>query len=256
MTPGMDRVPKSRTEWVTDQLREAVLNGEIPPGTQVRPRDLEERFQVSSTPVREAIQRLAAERLLITTAQRGAQVAPYDPVELEDIYRLRLMLEPIAAARSVARADDEWRAEVDHSFRAMENIDPGNPAAWTERHNLFHRAVRARCDSHWTLRIIDDLVLHTERYRRLLADLPMPSRPHSEHIALHQACLDADSTRAAELTREHIQGTFDAVCGLLATLSPSTGSVSPVADITSGSELSQELDEQASMSAPRACGSP
>ena len=218
VTPGAERVPQSRTEWIIDQLREAIMSGEIPPGAQVRPRDLEARYGVSATPVREAIQRLAAERLLITTAQRGAQVAPYDPVELEHIYELRLMLEPIATARSVAHADGEWRAEVDFTFQALENADQGSPAVWFELHNRFHRAIRARCDSLWILRIIDDLVLHTERYRRLLLELPMPNRPHSEHIALHEACLNGDGTRATELTREHIQGTFDVVRELLATV--------------------------------------
>lgn len=224
-TPGVERVPQSRTEWIIDQLRDAIMSGEIPPGAQVRPRDIEARYGVSATPVREAIQRLAAERLLITTAQRGAQVAPYDPVELEHIYELRLMLEPVATARSVAHADDEWRAGVDSSFQALENADQGNPAAWFEQHNRFHRAIRARCDSPWILRIIDDLVLHTERYRRLLLELPLPDRPHSEHVALHQACLNGDEERATELTREHIQGTFDLVRTLLATSDKTEGLV-------------------------------
>jgi len=209
--PGIDAIPTSRTAWVTDQIREAILSGEIPPGAQIRPRELEERYGVSATPVREAIQRLAAERLLVTTPQRGAQVAPYDPVELEHIYELRLLLEPIATSRSVARADDEWRAAVESAFQAMEAADHASPAVWFRQHNRFHRAMRSRCDSPWMLRIVDDLILHTERYRRLLRELPAPARPRAEHIELRRACLAGDGGQAAELTRQHIQGTLDVI---------------------------------------------
>jgi len=71
-TSGTDALPLSRTAWVTDQIREAILGGEIEPGTLIRHRELEARYGVSATPVREAIQRLAAERLLLATPQRGA----------------------------------------------------------------------------------------------------------------------------------------------------------------------------------------
>lgn len=226
---GTHGVPQSRTEWMTDQLREAILSGDIPPGAQVRQREIEARFGVSATPVREAIQRLAAERLLVTTPQRGAQVAPYDPVELEHIYELRLMLEPIATTRSVARADDEWRSGVETAFRAMRDADATRPSDWSERHNRFHRAVRARCDSPWILRIIDDLVLHTERYRRLLRAQTELSQPHAEHADLHLACLAGDVDRATSITRVHIQSSLDVVRELLAAdreaaaASPATG---------------------------------
>ena len=215
-TSGTDALPLSRTAWVTDQIREAILGGEIEPGTLIRHRELEARYGVSATPVREAIQRLAAERLLLATPQRGAQVAPYDPVELGDIYQLRLLLEPMATGRSVTRADGPWQAKVQESFLAMEEAEPVGPKAWFDAHNQFHSVIRSRCDSPWTLRFIDDLVLHTERYRRLIKRQPERSRPRAEHAELVRACLAGDGEHAADVMKRHLEGTLDFIRQCLA----------------------------------------
>jgi GntR family transcriptional regulator, carbon starvation induced regulator len=210
-----DRPPPSRSAWVTAQLREAIVAGELPPGARLRPRDLELRYGVSATPLREAIQTLAAERLLTVTPQRGAVVALLDPEELGQIYELRLLLEPTAVKRSLARADDGWAAEVDAAYRRLvaAEAEPGRlvGAAAFELHNRFHRAIRARCDSPWLLHLIDELVLHSERYRRLRGRPDEFERIHAEHAALHRACLVRDRERVLTLSTAHLARTLQVI---------------------------------------------
>ncbi len=206
--------PLSRTEWVTAQLREAIVSGELPAGQRLRPREVELRFRVSATPVREAIQRLAAERLLSVTPQRGASVAPLDPEEMEQIYELRLLLEPMAVDRSVANADQAWPRAVDLAYRRMRASEDrrGRLVGATSfaLHNGFHRAIRACCPSIWLLHLVDELVLHSERYRRLRGDPKELPHIHAEHAELHQACMAGDRTRVVTLSTEHILRTLDA----------------------------------------------
>lgn len=76
--------------------------------------------------------------------------------------------------------------------------------------------VRARCDSPWILRIIDDLVPHTERYRSLPRAQTELSQPHAEHAELQLACLASDAERATSITRVHVQSSLDVVRELLA----------------------------------------
>jgi GntR family transcriptional regulator, carbon starvation induced regulator len=206
--------PQSRTDWVTAQLREAILSGELPAGARLRPTELEARYRVSATPVREAIQRLAAERLLNVTPQRGATVAPLDPDEMEQIYELRLLLEPMAVQRSFDHADAAWMAEVELAYGRMLAAQAADGrmvgALSFGLHDEFHHAIRSRCGSLWLLHLVDELVLHSERYRRLRGDPEELPAIQAEHAALHAACLGRDRERAVALTTEHIVRTLEA----------------------------------------------
>src|SRR5690349_4953493 len=76
-----------------DLIREAILDGELPAGARLKEDELAERLDVSRTPVREALRRLEAEGLVVHEPKRGAAVRSYTPEELDDMYRLRALLE-------------------------------------------------------------------------------------------------------------------------------------------------------------------
>ena len=209
--PRVSRPPESRAAWVTDELRDSILSGFIPPGEQLRPRDLERRYGVSATPVREAIQRLAAERLVQIAPHRHATVVALDVDELEHIYELRLLLEPIAVTRSLERSDSTWLAEVEAAHATLVDYGQEHSPASIYAHLDFHGRIRSRCDSPWMLRFIDELVMHSERYRALRMDPNRFEAVSLEHAMLVDACLDGDGPRLAELTHAHIKGTLDTV---------------------------------------------
>jgi DNA-binding GntR family transcriptional regulator len=199
--------PRSRTDWATNQLRSDILAGALPAGARLQSRDLAGRYRISPTPVREALQRLAAEGLVTIEPQRGARVAPLDPFELRCLYELRLMLEPKAVARSVSQITDSRIAEMNDAYQAMEHA--ATEDEYWVRHNAFHALTRIDCDSAWMLRVVDMLLVNGERYRRLRAGTGLVQARH-EHSELLHACQARDADRAADLTEVQLQNTLEA----------------------------------------------
>lgn len=206
--------PPSRTDWITNEIRNAILHGLFAPGEQLRSATIGERWSISQTPIREAFQRLAAEGLVVHSSQRGVRVAPVSLQDVEELYELRLMLEPIALRRSLERADDAWEREVREAHEQLCNWT-GNGSADVSRydnpHRRFHAALLARCDSDWLLRIVHMLAQQCSRYRPLAWSSRGGAPPDvHDHDPLLQACLGRDIEAAVRLCLEHLQDTFDA----------------------------------------------
>src|SRR5215467_4679831 len=91
----------SRTEWAEERLRSTIVSGELAPGARVRVEELASRWDVSPTPLREAVRTLAGEGLITLQPQRGARVAEVSAAEMEDLYATRLFLEPVVLRLSL-----------------------------------------------------------------------------------------------------------------------------------------------------------
>src|SRR5258705_488825 len=92
---------------VSEELREAILSGEFGPGQRLRTASLATRFGSSRTPVREALVQLEGEGLVDIEPRRGALVRPFASADLIDLYEIRVLLEPAAAARAALRVNAE-----------------------------------------------------------------------------------------------------------------------------------------------------
>jgi GntR family transcriptional regulator of gluconate operon len=90
-------------ERVRNSLRAAILLGDLEPGARLREIPLAERFEVSRGPVREAIRALEGEGLVVREPRFGSMVVPIDRRSADELYSLRLILEPFAARRALER---------------------------------------------------------------------------------------------------------------------------------------------------------
>ena len=106
----------TRADWAEQRLRTAILTGELGPGERIRIEQLAADWQLSPTPLREAIRSLAQNGLVELSPQRGATVAGLSPEEIADIYELRLLLEPRALRGSLRRRSWSWRADVEAAW--------------------------------------------------------------------------------------------------------------------------------------------
>jgi DNA-binding GntR family transcriptional regulator len=100
-------VPETSTVRVRDQLQHAILEGVLQPGERLRAEALAQRFGTSRTPVREALLQLEAQGLVEVEPNRGAVVRAFDRDDLLDLYELRALLEPHAAALAARRIAPE-----------------------------------------------------------------------------------------------------------------------------------------------------
>ena len=123
---------------------------------------------------------------------------------------------------AIAQGDADWEAEIVAAFHRLSRTPLPSGAhsdekarLWEQRHRAFHAALVAGCASPWLMRLHDQLVDQTERYRLIrLQNLskrkPLARDIHSEHEALMNALLDRNEKVATRLIRGHLQATFEA----------------------------------------------
>jgi GntR family carbon starvation induced transcriptional regulator len=194
-------------------IRETILRGEHPPGSKLRLDELREAYGVSLSPLREALSRLAAEGLVIAQDQRGYRVAPVSPENLEEVTRLRVVLEGMALQESIRLGDEHWEAEVIAAFHRLTRLEQRSPKReripeWEARHRDFHFALLAACGMPLLLQFCRTLHDFSDRYRRVfLARNPLDRDVHAEHLALLQAAIERKQRKAVELLEQHVTRT-------------------------------------------------
>ena len=114
-----DQQPATRSEWADQQLRRAILRGDFAPGEVLKISALEKQLNVSATPLREALRNLATDGLVELHSHGSARVASVDTAEAVELYEIRLLLEPSALERSVAKGDADYRARVEGAWNAF-----------------------------------------------------------------------------------------------------------------------------------------
>jgi GntR family transcriptional regulator, carbon starvation induced regulator len=205
----------TRAQWADRRLRLAILTGEIAPGTRIRPGDLAREWDVSATPLREAIHRLAADGLLVESPHRGATVAPLDRGDMLELYELRLLVEPRALEKSLDATDESHREQMRRAHDAWAAADSSpdtDPLTREEAHQRFHRSLLARCPSRRMLAQIDAYSEHSTRYRLAAGSVqPGDARGRKEHRRLLDLCLAGDVGAAADALRDHLMLTVNTV---------------------------------------------
>lgn len=204
-------------------LRQAIVRGEFEPGARLRVEELSRRFDVSSSPLREALNRLSEQGLVRTLENRGFRVAPLTVAGVADLARVRTLVECEALRDAIAHGGDDWEAQVvaaAHALALAERRHGDAPRAldddWSARHRAFHLSLYAACTSPLLLELADVLFDNAERYRRWSASHRKTlRRKHDEHQQLLKATLARDANRALELLRQHISGTERLVAAAL-----------------------------------------
>jgi DNA-binding GntR family transcriptional regulator len=207
----------SAAEAVTDQLRRELLAGTIAPGERILPKDVAERFSVSIVPVREALRRLEAEELVVSSPQRATYAADVGLEDLAGIYELRRIVEGELAHRAAQAATPE---DVERCGRALDALAAAKPysPAFFEAHRRFHRELLAPAASDVARGILEKLWLGVDRYLALAVTRLKGfggRRQVGERMAEHRGLLEAYAAGDADLLRErlvaHLTHTEDAL---------------------------------------------
>ncbi|WP_207419413.1 GntR family transcriptional regulator [Roseomonas haemaphysalidis] len=154
---------RSFSDAVAATLRDGILTGRLPAGAQLKQDHLARHFGTSRAPVREALQVLTGEGLLVVNRHRGIIVAPTDPDDLRELTELRTMLEAHALRLSIpCLATDD----IDHAAALLAAADEaqGNPIEQSELHWRFHRVLMHRAARPRVLAQIESLHVAVSRY--------------------------------------------------------------------------------------------
>jgi DNA-binding GntR family transcriptional regulator len=217
-TRGASRVaPGTGVDTAYGLLREAIIEGDLEPGAALRHHELSDRLGVSLIPIREAMRRLEVERLVETIPNKGARVARISSIDLVDVYATRVLLEQQALHLAWPNLTPDVVDELRELNRQLvEDVERANPRFY-EIHRALHFAIYERAESPWLLHIIEILWSHTERYRRLAAQvMPFVDIGDDIHHKVLAAIADGDEGLAAEWLRRDLQRTADLITSVYA----------------------------------------
>ncbi|MGD9960793.1 GntR family transcriptional regulator [Nocardioides sp.] len=196
----------SKSQWAYRTVRAMILSGELEPGTSLDQQALASRIGLSTTPLREALRRLEAENYVIARDHREMTVAPMSLEYVEQIYVVRLVLDPLAARLGCERMSDS-------DLRKVEGLVPQagkSKLEYLEQNREFHRAIYAASGNVPMTRVLDGLYDQSDRYRaRVLDDSEMANRALEEHAQMCDLVLKRDSDGLAALMTTHLLGSLE-----------------------------------------------
>lgn len=191
---------------IARRLEEEILRGRARPGLRLDERELSERYQVSRTPVREALQRLAASGLAVTRGRQGLQVARMSVADLLDALSVVAELEALASVQA-ARRVTAAQLEALHAAHAecVAAAERGDTDGFYDANIAFHDAIAASSRN----RVLQDelrrLSLRTAPYRRAITFQPGRMRSSlAEHAAVLGAIASGDAPEAGVQMRRHV----------------------------------------------------
>jgi DNA-binding GntR family transcriptional regulator len=194
----------SKSDMVTDALRELITDRQLSPGTPLRQRHIAEQFDVSYTPVREALRRLESEGLVVADVHRGATVARAESQEMEENYRILAVLETLAGTLAVSKMTDPDLPEIESLCHQVAACNPDD-SRLAELNRQFHFRIYECARSPM-------LILLMRLLWRSFPHGPQAGRPHRESVRQHAQLVKAlkrrDEEHVAAIIQEHVLGSL------------------------------------------------
>ena len=206
----MSIVVRTLAERVFEIVREKIVKGDLAGDEPIRQDALAGELGISKIPVREALGRLEQEGLLVSHANRGYFVQSMSSGQADEIFALRLSIEPRAAAFASRTATEAERERTRLAFDALEAAAERNLADVAVKNRDFHTQLVRPGGRLLTTQLVERLAILAERY--VVAHLKpagRDARAHLEHRALLDAWLSRDEADVEHLLTHHIQGTLD-----------------------------------------------
>lgn len=198
--------PRGQTAhvFVRETIRVAILNGQLPGGSRLVQSDVATQLNVSTTPVREALRDLASEGLIRIDPHRGGVVSELDTADLDEVYEIRMQLEPLALQLAIPEITDEALDYAAELHEAMNAAPDG--AAWVALNRDFHIALYSMANRPRLVSLVrtlqDASVMAVSARLQRVPDLRRTA--NAEHAQLLEAMRDRDTGKATTILRAHL----------------------------------------------------
>jgi len=203
--------PRTASQYVLSTLRSQILQGAMPAGTRLRQNHVAEQLGVSSTPVREALRDLAAEGLVELDVHKGAVVRGLTLTDAAEIYRLRMVLEPLLIEESFGHITEAHLQACEHLIEKMAATQ--NVQDWANWNAQFHANLMDLPVECRLSRMVEQLreaaqpYVYLSLYKRSDEML----RSDREHRTLIDAYRSGQIAVVVDLTIGHLQATLDLI---------------------------------------------
>ncbi len=199
---------QSLVDRVSHAVRRAILEGRLRPGEALSISDLAADLGVSHSPVREALQRLSGQGLVVLRPARTAIVAPLELDDLREIYRLRKLIEVDAAVRAAPQLTKDDISRLERELSAMSDAAVDSDEFW-DGHTAFHSALMRPVMTPRLQRMVTELWHAGERYLRIVyieTDVLATRSPYDRHAPLLQAARSGRGSTVGKALTEHLDG--------------------------------------------------
>jgi DNA-binding GntR family transcriptional regulator len=199
----------TKSDYAYLRVRQAILSGELEPGSVLNQATLARTMGISTTPLREALRRLKAEGLVQLDAHRDAHVADLTAEEARDMLDLRRSLDPLGAALAAERRTKADIAVIRASHEGLEPLDVDATAQHLRAHRRFHAAIYQASHNDLLVKTLDELWDKADRYRLLALQNDRGDaareQKRAEHRELMEAVISGDGDRAFSVMLAHIE---------------------------------------------------
>ncbi|HVU36114.1 MAG TPA: GntR family transcriptional regulator [Opitutaceae bacterium] len=210
--------PTTLPDHVYTVLKQRILSCALPPNDRLVEKSLCDDLQVSRTPLREALNRLCHEGLVVLQAHAGYRVAPITLESFRSLIELRALIEPQAAALAAERATAEEAAVL--RDRAQLPFDPNDDQSFVEYcranarfHLLVVRAARNPLLENIVMSALD--MYQRPTYMRIGRQMDL-SNPSAKHVAIAEAIANHDAGAARATMQAHVLGGGERILAALA----------------------------------------
>jgi len=196
---------RTTSDVATELLRNAIVDGTLPPGRRLKEEELARSLGISRTPVREALVMLQAEGLVETAPNKGAIVRSHSADELDDLYQLRALLEGHVARRAASHATDELIGKLWASCERFDRLIGDEVSDLVQENLMFHGLILEAAGSERLESIVRNVtelplvyrsyIWYSEKQRRLSLHY---------HQQITRALGARDGERAELLMKEHV----------------------------------------------------
>lgn len=209
----MVRKTGTLTDYVYDLIRQSILSGEFVPGERLKETHLAERYEVSPTPIREALGRLTQDGFISMDRYRGASVRVYTEEDLRNLYDIRCMLEVPALRTAISQmTNTDLPAIENHVQLGMRAIDNKGHESFEQIDLDFHESLMHCTKNPYLVVITRNNHEKIQTIRKMVVPSSTVSgQSQIEHEQLYAALLERDSSKAEEILRHHIRRTMQEV---------------------------------------------
>jgi DNA-binding GntR family transcriptional regulator len=234
---------QSLAEQIYIWLKERIIVGELKPGERLSVEQIATEIGVSRTPVRDAINRLALEGMLVVHPRRGTVVGSLSVSDIRDVYQIRIFLEPAVCEYAAEYATDELIADLNELQAEWEKIDPAavyrdfsTTSRYVEINAAFHQRIAAQTGNARLQQTV--LALYVQpRMATLIfgSSYQGPFRRMREHRIIIDAIARRDGPAAYRAMRDHLSAASSNLTGFLTEVAQQAENGSVSAEMTSAS---------------------
>lgn len=197
----------SQAQRLRDLLEDAIVEGRYPPGSRLDPEALARQYQVSRTPIREALQQLAVSGMVRVVPKRGTFVSELSVTEVVERFEVMAELEGLCGRLAARRISDDELARLRAAHQACQShVEAGDANGYYYQNGVFHQCLYEASHNAFLAREAARLHAMLKPYRRMQLHVRHRLRgSFAEHEAIIEALADGDEARAETLLESHVQ---------------------------------------------------